>query len=642
MIIGTAGHVNHGKTAVIRALTGVDTDRLKEEKARGITIDLGFAYLSAPDGAVLGFIDVPGHERFVRNMLVGATGIDFVLLVVAADDGIMPQTLEHLSIVDLLGIEHGIVALTKTDLALDVPQSDIVSKVQETLEQTSIAGAKIVPVSTITGEGISQLRNELFLASADHKPRRLDGRFRMTVDRSFTLSGTGTVVTGTVLSGAVSMGDHVCISPSGLGARIRSIHAQNRPVEHANAGERCALNLSGDGVTRDAVSRGSLILAPELHAPTTRIDATLRLLRSETKQLRQWTPVRLHHAAADVGARVVLLGEKSISPGEEALVQLVLDHPIASSVGDRFIVRDTSSQRTLAGGRFLDLRPPMRRRRTPERLKQLEANAIENPSLAFAALLRTPPLCVHVSVFARDRALGETELEAILDRNEVIRAETSAGTFAISIETWIELKQSSLAILKAFHINNPDAAGIGIERLRLQLDPRLPAPAFRSIVQGMVRSGDLVLDGTWLRLPEHRAMLTTRGEQVWGTIRPLLDAADRFCPPRVRDIAGLLAMSEHEVRRLLKLVGRMGKVHEVDQDHFFLTETLAEILSIATKISLGAPKGEFTVASLRDRLDIGRKVTVKLLEFFDRHGVTLRRGDFRRMNIRRLDLFRIE
>ena len=401
MIIGAAGHVDHGKTALVRALTGIDTDRFKEEKARGISIDLGFAYLPAPDGNVLGFVDVPGHEKFVHNMLAGAGGIDFVLLVVAADDGVMPQTREHLAIVNLLGAARGIVAMTKVDLATVERREAVTVEIARTLDGTGLAGCDIVPVSLVSEEGVEALRGRLFAhaQAVEHGPPK--GRFRLAVDRSFSLTGVGTVVTGTVLSGRVAVGDHVAVSPSGISARVRSIHAQNRATDHGEAGERCALNLAGDRIAKDLIHRGDMVLDPELHAPSDRIDGLLRVLASERKPITQWTPVRLHHAAAEVGARVVLLRDDPIAPGDLASVQLVLERPIAAATGDRFVVRDTSAQRTIGGGRFLDLRAPARKRRTPERMAQLHAHAIDDPNRALAALLECAPGYVDLTSFAR-------------------------------------------------------------------------------------------------------------------------------------------------------------------------------------------------------------------------------------------------
>ena len=280
MIIGTAGHIDHGKTALVGALTGVDTDRLKEEKARGISIDLGFAYLPTEAGT-LGFIDVPGHEKFIHTMLAGASGIDFALLIVAADDGVMPQTREHLALLDLLGISSGLVALTKADLADEHRRAEVEAEIAMLLDGTSLEGAETVPASAVTGEGIDDLRARLVAAGRDFSARATEGRFRLAVDRSFTLAGAGTVVTGTVLSGRVRVGNQLVVSPSGIAARVRSIHAQNRKAEEGRAGDRCALNLAGDGVSHEAIHRGDMVLDASLFAPTERIDASLRVLAGD-------------------------------------------------------------------------------------------------------------------------------------------------------------------------------------------------------------------------------------------------------------------------------------------------------------------------------------------------------------------------
>jgi selenocysteine-specific elongation factor len=636
MIVGTAGHIDHGKTALVRALTGVDTDRLKEEKARGISIDLGFAYLPAPEGAALGFVDVPGHERFIHNMLAGATGIDFALLVVAVNDGIMPQTLEHLAIIDLLGIERGLVALTKTDLVASSRRAEVTDQIAATLSVTRLAGAEVIAVSTITGDGIEALRQRLFEA-ARVGTDRAPGRFRLAVDRCFTLAGAGTIVTGTVLSGTVSTGDRVMISPAGLMARVRSIHAQNRPAERGAAGERCALNLTGDGINKQAVGRGDILLDPTLHAPTNRIDATLRLLASEPKPIAPWTPVRLHHAAAEVGARIVLLADDSVAPGAERRVQLVLERPIAAAAGDRFVLRDTSAQRTVGGGRFLDLRAPTRKRRTALRHAQLDALALHDAESALVALLDCAPYCVDLWAFARDRALATSALEAIVERGNIVRVGTPPQ--ALSPKNWTRFKFNLAAALEAFHAANPDLPGVGRERLRVELEPRLPPPAFAAALQDLARDGELTLHGAWVRLPGHEVRLTPHDAIWWGTTQPLLGGSRRFRPPRVRDIADSLAVPETDVRRLLKLVARMGEVDEVAHDHFFLRATVAEMVGIAVDLAGRAANGQFTAAEFRDHLDNGRKVAIQILEFFDRHGVTLRRGDLRRVNKHRLDLF---
>ena len=639
MIIGTAGHIDHGKTALVRALTGIETDRLKEEKARGITIDLGFAYMPAPDGTVLGFIDVPGHEKFVHNMLAGAGGIDFVLLVVAADDGIMPQTLEHLAIVDLLGVCRGVVALTKVDLVSAERRRAIVADVVQALEGTGLARSEVMPVSIVSGEGLERLRAKLFAEKEATRKRAAAGRFRLAVDRSFSLTGVGTVVTGTVLSGMVAVGHQVIVSPSGMAARVRSIHAQNRPADRGEAGERCALNLAGDGITKDAIRRGDVVLDLDLHAPTDRIDASLRLLPSEAKPVTQWMPVRLHHAAAEVAARLVLLGDSPIVSGEQGRIQIVLDRPIAAAAGDRFVVRDTSAQRTIGGGRFLDLRAPTRKRRTAERTAQLDSHAIENPKSALVALCECAPYYVNVTTFVRDRALAASDAERFAAGLGLHSILVQRSCFALSSGCWLKLERGVIATLTGFHAGNPDLPGMGMERLRLQLEPRLPAPIFAAALQGLSRAKKLSLDGAWVRLPEHEVRLTGAEEALWLRVRPCIAGEQRFRPPRVRDVCAITGTSESDIRQLLRLLSRIGKVDEVAPDHFFLRSVVAEMVEIAADTAAKSSDGQFTAASFRDRLDNGRKVAIQILEFFDRHGVTLRRGDLRRVNKHRLDLF---
>ncbi len=639
MIIGTAGHIDHGKTALVKALTGVAGDRLKEEKARGITIDLGFAYLPLASGQVLGFVDVPGHERFVHTMLAGAAGIDFALLAVAADDGIKPQTLEHLAIIDLLGIRHGIVALTKAEIAPPGRLAAVAGEIRAAAAGTTLEAADILAVSALTGQGINELRARLAASAAATGKRCAEGRFRLAVDRVFNLSGVGVVVTGTVLSGSVRVGDRVLISPSGMPARVRSLHAQNRPSDLGQAGDRCALNLVDQGISKDAIRRGDVVLAPELHAPTDRIEATLRLLPGEAKPMSQWFPVRLHHAGTEVGARVVLLEVDPIRPGESADVQIVLDRPIAAAVPDRFVIRDVSAQRTMGGGRFIDLRPPARRRRAPERQLQRAALRVADPLAAFAALLAAPPFAWDVAAFVRDRALPAVTAERLTKELGLVLLASEATRIAISPHGWRNFKSSMLEQLAAYHAEHPDLQGIGREKLRMLLHPRLPAPAFLIALHKVARNGEVVLDGSFVRLAIHAVRLTPKDEATWLRVAPLLAGAERFRPPRVRDIAEATGRNESEIRRLLKLAGRMGWVDEVAHDHFFLRATVHDMVTILTEVAAASEGGLFTAAQFRDRVSNGRKVAIQVLEFFDRHGVTLRRGDLRRVNRHRLDLF---
>ncbi len=639
MIIGTAGHVDHGKTTLVRALTGIDTDRLKEEKARGISIDLGFAYLPAPDGEVIGFVDVPGHERFIHNMLAGASGIDFAVLVVAADDGVMPQTVEHLAILDLLGIRRGLVVLGKIDLVSAVERAQRHAEITNLLAATPFAGAAVLEASPANGEGIDAVRAHLFAAAAETHRRPAHGRFRLAVDRSFTLAGAGTIVTGTALSGAVEIGDRLAISPSGLAARVRSIHAQNRAAKRGQVGERCALNLAGDRISKEAIARGDMVLDPHLHAPTDRLDAKLRVLRSETKPIPQWLPARFHHGAAECGARVVPLEDERLAPGDEGWVQLVLDHPVAACVGDRFILRDTSARRTIGGGMLVDLRAPARKRRTPQRWRRLEAMTLADPCQSLAGLLATSADIVDLSAFARDRAMSDAEIETATTALQLVVLPTQNATFALSRHGWETFRGALQTLLAAFHEQNPDLQGVPRERLRRALEPHLAPPVFLVALQTLAEAGEIALDGAWVRLQDHRARLAPEHDTLWRKVRPKLGGQDRFRPPRVRDLAQALPAPEAQLRQTLKLASRLGWVDEIATDHFFLRETIAVIVTFIQDLARRAPDGQFTAAQLRDRLDNGRKVAIQILEFFDRHGVTLRRGDMRRINPLRVDLF---
>ena len=638
MIVGTAGHIDHGKTALVRALTGVDTDRLQEEKARGISIDLGFAYLPAGDAGRIGFVDVPGHEKFVRNMLAGATSVDFVLLIVAADDGVMPQTREHLAIIDLLGLTQGLVVLTKIDLVPPQRQAEARAQIQALLRGTGLADAPIVAVSTVTGEGIDALRARLVAAARAAGARGAAGRFRLAVDRCFSLSGVGTIVTGAVLSGAVAVGDSVVVSPGGLRARVRSIHAQNAAAQRGIAGERCALNLVGEGVDRRAIRRGALVLDPLLDASSARIDARLRLLGSETRPLAHWTPVRLHHAAAEVRARVALLEPAALAPGAVGRVQLVLEEPIAAAAGDRYILRDTSGGRTLGGGHFIDLRAPQRRRRAPLRLAQLDALDRAEPQEAFAALLERWPFYVDVSALGRDRVLSETQRNLLLRAVPAVRLVVDGVIFALAPATLEALAAGTRSAVEAYHRQHPEQTGLAPARLAMLVQPRLPPAVYAAAVGELVKAGRFVLESGAVRLPEHRRVLDRRDAALWARIAPFLSGTERFRPLLVKEIAAEIKAPDAEVLRVLKALARQRAVVEVALERFFRKDTVDELALIVVEIARARKDGLFSAALLRDRLDNGRKVAIQILEYFDGQGLTLRRGDLRVINPRRLDL----
>ena len=626
MIVGTAGHIDHGKTALVKALTGVDADRLKEEKARGITIDLGYAYSDLGDGRQLGFVDVPGHERFVHNMLAGATGIDAALLIVSAAEGIKPQTIEHLQIMDLLGLDRGVVALTKADLVDDDQLLERMAEVETLLSTTSLKGAEIVPVSAITGRGVDELKARLLTLGESAKGAT--GFARLAVDRSFVLSGAGVVVTGTIHAGEIRVDDRLLLTPSGLEARVRSLHAQNRPAEIGRAGERCALNLTGPRLSKDAIRRGDWVVSPELHAPADRLDVRLSLLASETHPLKHWSPVHVHLGSAHVMGRVALLEGEALAPADTALAQIVLDEKVGALAGDRVILRDPSAIRTIAGAVVVDPFGPPRNRRSARRLAELDALS-EPDSGALAKLLRLEAGYVETARFGLARNLRPADVDRLLEAAGGAKIEG----FAFLAETLAAARKDIVDTLKAHHEAKPDAPGLQPERLRLALAKRWPVAVFKALLDQEVKARTVMVDGAFLRLPGHSLTLGARDEALWRKISAEL-TRERYRPPRVRDFAGAYGVPEAEMRRLLQRLAKVGRVVEVAPDQYFMRPVVAEMIGIAHAFGR-----EFTAAEFRDKLDNGRKVAILILEFFDRHGITVRRGDLRRTVPQKLEQF---
>jgi len=628
MIVGVAGHIDHGKTALVRALTGIDADRLPEEKQRGISIDIGFAYLDRPDGGVMGFVDMPGHEKFMRNMLAGAAGIDLLLLVVAADDGVMPQTQEHLAVAELLGVSRAMVAIAKCDLVDEARLAIARAEVRRLLAGSALADAPLVNISTRTGRGLGMVQTLLDQAAAHEAPAR-DGPARFAVDRSFSLAGAGTIVTGVVVQGTIGVGDTLVISPSGRDIRVRSLHVQNRPGEIARSGERCGLALGGRTPV-DAVVRGDWLVDPVLHAPTGRIDGIFRLLASEERPLRHWTPVRFHHGAAEIAARAALLQDTPIEPGEEGLIQLVLEEPVAAAVCDRFVIRAANGERTLGGGRIVDLRPPQRRRKQPRRLEQIAAMALPDAGASLAAQLARWPWYVECGTFQRDHAL------AVLP---TVQAKAS-GRFLFDEDVWARLGSSARNTVAAFHARHPRLLGPSAKRIGEALEPPLPHAVASALLDGLANEGALVREGGAYRLPAHRLGLDRSDEQLWQRAAPLLGGEVRFRPPLLPELAPVLAAREFDLARVLRAKVQEGALAEVAEGRFLLAEALREIAAILAELAEEGENGAFGAADLRDRLGNGRKVAIQILEYFDRQQVTARRGEMRVLDPFRLARYR--
>jgi selenocysteine-specific elongation factor len=631
MIVGTAGHVDHGKTRLVAALTGIDTDRLKEEKERGISIALGFAYVPLADGSMLGFVDVPGHERFVQTMLAGAGGIDFFVLVVAADEGIKPQTVEHLDILDLLGVHAGVVALTKTD-AVEQGRAEIVAKdARALLAARRFPPADVYPVSALTGAGIAELKERLAEEALSRPPPAAGGVFRLSIDRSFTLKGAGTVVAGTVLASDIAVGDRVVVLPHGLEARVRSLHAGNRSAGRAQARERAAFNLAGPDIGSDAVHRGDWLVAPDARSVTDRFDADVRLLADAPRAIRTWSPAVLHLGASALPCRMVVLDGDGLAPGDGAAVQIVLPRALPVRHGDRFVLRDSAARRTIGGGRVLDPRAPARHRRTPLRFATLDALRNPDAASALAALIGLWPHIVDLAAFAADRGLGADEASAAAAGFAAIESRT--GTFVTSEAAIADMGAAIAERLAAFHAAEPARGGLPAERVRLALSARCPRGPFEAFVQALTERGVVAAEAGNLRLPGHAVSLAAAEARLWDRIRPLLER-DPFHPPTARDMGLALGFPVARVRALLKTLARMGQVSEVAADRFLLAGALAELIAAANALAGSSPGNAFTVIQFKDRVCCGRNVAIQILEHFDRRGITLRKGDVRVMGRR--------
>jgi selenocysteine-specific elongation factor len=626
MIVATAGHVDHGKTTLIKALTGVDPDRLPEEKRRGMTIDLGFAYLPRAQGETIGFIDVPGHERFVHNMLCGVAGIDAVLFVVAADDGVMPQTREHLAILDLLEVRRGVVALTKIDRVDEARVIKVSEEISRLLTTTSLAGIPVFPVAAAAGLGVKALADHLHAMADEVPPRAITGNFRMAVDRSFTLAGAGLIVTGTAVAGSLAAEDVVQVLLVDARARVRGLHVQNAPATRAAVGQRCAINLVGE--TKAAqIRRGDWIVSAGTASAVRKLDVRVRV-PPDGAPLRHWASVHVHAGASDVTGRIALLESEIVAPGAAGLAQLVLDGEIGAAYGDRLVLRDQAARRTLAGGMVIDVFPPPRGRARPARLAALRAQIKEGANEALAALLEARPEGVSLDQFARNRNLAPGEAEALFASVPMRRAIGDAGDIAYAPARWLTLRDAALAALAAWHRANPDVPGLEQSRLFAGSGTRLPRPVLAALTDELLGEGRIERTGTLLRLPGHFATFRPADAAVWKKIEALLRAqADR--PPGTGELAQQLTLPPAHVQSLLERAARKKLVFRVGQTRFFLPETVLHLAGTIQAIAQSSADKRVTPVALREHSSLGRNLAVEVLEFFDRTGYTRRIGESR-------------
>lgn len=601
MIIATAGHVDHGKTTLLQAITGVNADRLPEEKKRGMTIDLGYAYWPQADGRVLGFIDVPGHEKFLSNMLAGVGGIDHALLVVACDDGVMAQTREHLQILKLTGNPQLTVALTKADRVDEARIDEVREEIQTTLAHYGFSGAALFVTAASEGRGIDTLREHLQQLST--RAHASNQSFRLALDRAFTVKGAGLVVTGTALSGEVHVGDTLWLTGVNKPMRVRSLHAQNQPTEYAHAGQRIALNIAGDA-EKDQLNRGDWLLSDAPPEAFTRVIVSLE----QQAPLTQWQPLHIHHAASHVTGRVSLL--------EGSLAELVFDTPLWLADNDRLVLRDISARATLAGARVVMLNPPRRGKRKPDYLQWL--SALENAQDDSAALeIHLERGAVNLPDFAWARQLNGEGMRQLIDQPDFIQA----GYSLLNAPVAARWQRKILDTLATYHEQHRDEPGPGRERLRRMALPMEDEALVLLLIERMRESGVIHSHHGWLHLPDHKAGFSDEQQAIWHKTESLFGDE----PWWVRDLARETGSDEQIMRQVLRQAAQQGMITAIVKDRYYRND---RIVSFANMIrDLDREKGSTCAADFRDRLNVGRKLAIQILEYFDRIGFTRRRGN---------------
>lgn len=604
MIIATAGHVDHGKTTLLQAITGVNADRLPEEKKRGMTIDLGYAYWPQPDGRVLGFIDVPGHEKFLSNMLAGVGGIDHALLVVACDDGVMAQTREHLAILQLTGNPQLTVALTKADRVDEARIDEVREEVLTALDEYGFKDAALFVTVATEGRGIDALRDHL--QQIPSREQASHHRFRLAIDRAFTVKGAGLVVTGTALSGEVNVGDTLWLTGVNKPMRVRGLHAQNQPVEQAHAGQRIALNIAGDA-EKDQLNRGDWLLADAPPEPSERIIVSLQT----HTPLTQWQPLHIHHAASHITGRVSLL--------ENDLAELVFDSPLWLADNDRLVLRDISARETLAGARVVMLDPPRRGKRKPEYLQWLAAlaalaQAHDDKSALDIHLERG---AVDLAAFAWARQLSGEGLRLLTQEPGFIQA----GNSLLNAPVAARWQRKVLSTLATYHEQHQDEPGPGRERLRRMALPMEDDALVLLLIENMRESGVIASHHGWLHLPEHKAGFTAEQDAVWQKVAALFGDE----PWWVRDLARETHTDEQLMRQVLRHAAQQGMIVAIVKDRYYRNDRIVAFANLIRE--LDQARGSTCAADFRDRLNVGRKLAIQILEYFNRIGFTRRRGN---------------
>jgi selenocysteine-specific elongation factor len=628
IILGTAGHVDHGKTALIKALTGVDTDRLKEEKKRGITIELGFAALSLPSGPQLGIVDVPGHERFIKNMVSGASGIDLVMMVIAADEGVMPQTREHLQICSFLGIKKGLVVVSKTDMVeadwLELVREDIAGF----LKGSFLEGAPMLAVSALKGEGLNELLQALTTLSREVEEEADPGIFRLPVDRVFSMKGFGTVITGTLMSGTIDLGEIVEILPSGVSSKIRGIQVHKHLVTRAEAGQRTAINFQG--LEKESISRGDMVVRPGTLIPTRNLDVQLEYLPECERKLKNRAQVRFHYGTSEVMARLIPLDREEVAPGEKIFACLVLDEPVIVMAGDRFVIRSYSPVTTIGGGLVIDPHPPKHKRFKQDVVDEFAA-LMDGEETARAGViigragLRGITLHELVVRTGMTRNLLRRILESMFSSRDAVLLDKEE-TRVVSRIPYDVLLNRFLAELAQYHLKNPLREGLPREALRMNLGLGGNQKIFAMAIKDLEKQGKIIVERENIRLASHRVDLGIGLEAMRREIETLYQKAG-LTPPTAREVLEKYPGERARVGDVLSVLFKEGSLIRVSEDLYFSKEAISSLRDAYKKLLLA--QGQASPAGFRGLTGLSRKFIIPLMEYFDMSKLTIRSGDVR-------------
>ncbi len=628
IILGTAGHIDHGKTSLIKAISGYDTDRLKEEKQRGITIELGFASLALPSGTHIGIVDVPGHEKFVKNMVAGATGIDVVAMIIAADEGVMPQTREHLEICTLLGIQYGFIVLTKIDM-VDEEWAELVREdLEEFVDGTFLEDAPVIAVSSVTGEGIPEFIQTLDNFCANITVKKPGGLFRLPVDRVFTMKGFGTVITGTLISGTITVGETVRIYPENTKSKIRGLQVHDQQVNTAEAGMRTAINFQG--IEKATVNRGDVIARPDTLRNSYMLDVEFLLLESNSRALKNRDRVRLHTGTSELPCNVILLDRETLAPGETAIVQLRLENPVACVKDDRFVIRSYSPVRTLGGGRILNPIPNKHKRFKDEINADLRtlANADEetvillNAKEAGYAEISYAELPIVTNMTGKQL---DKNLQLLLSKQILIQTDKENKRY-IHKNTYETFVSTVVDLLTQYHSAHPLKSGMPKGELKSKFPPLMSDKLFNHLLSALVKSGQIILTENSIQLASHKVTLKADQSDIKEEItRTYLNGG--LQPPYFKELSATLNMEPKEAKNVLMLLVKEGAIVRVKEDLFFHADVIKGLQSrLETFLK---SNGEITTPQFKEMTGASRKYTIPLLEYFDDANFTIRVGDIR-------------